>query len=538
MSQDDGRRGPVGLDAHGLTNVGRVHWNPSVPELYEHAVRRGEAAIAEGGALVVSTGVHTGRAPKDKFVVREAGSEDRVWWGSVNQPIAAEAYARLSGRLRAYLQARELFVVDAFAGAHPRHRLALRVISESAWHALFARSLFIEPTDEEIEAHRPEAVVLHAPRFHAVPEADGTRASNFVVLHLSAGSILIGGTEYAGEIKKSIFTLMNDRLPNAGVLSMHCSANVGADGRAAIFFGLSGTGKTTLSTDATRPLIGDDEHGWADDGVFNIEGGCYAKVIGLSPTAEPEIHRTTHMFGTVLENVVMDPVTRRLDLDDGRFTENTRGAYPLESIPGSVALKRAGHPSALIMLTADAFGVLPPLARLSPEQAMYHFLAGYTAKVAGTEVGVTEPQTTFSACFGAPFLPQPPAVYARLLGELIERHGVSAWLVNTGWTGGPYGVGHRMPIAATRAVVRAALSGDLDEAPTRTDPAFGLEVPLEVPEVDPALLDPRSTWDDPEAYDRAAADLAAKFTANAETYADGVTDEILAAGPRAAAGRS
>jgi phosphoenolpyruvate carboxykinase (ATP) len=339
---------------------------------------------------------------------------------------------------------------------------------------------------------------------------------NFVILDLSRSEILIGGTAYAGEIKKAIFTLMNDRLPNEGVLSMHCSANVGADGRSAVFFGLSGTGKTTLSTDSERPLVGDDEHGWADDGIFNIEGGCYAKVIGLSAEAEPEIHGTTRMFGTVLENVVMDPDTRRLDLDDASLTENTRAAYPLESIPNALPEKRAGHPSSLVMLTADAFGVLPPLAKLSPEQAMTQFLAGYTAKVAGTEVGVKEPEATFSACFGAPFLPQPPTVYAELLRERLEKHGVTAWLINTGWTGGAYGVGSRMPIAATRAIVRAALSGDLDDAPTRTDPNFGFEVPLAVEGVDPALLDPRGTWADPEAYDAAAADLAARITQQAE----------------------
>jgi phosphoenolpyruvate carboxykinase (ATP) len=532
MAAEDGRRGSVGLDAHGVTNAAAVHWNPSTAELYEHVVRRGEGALAEGGALVVSTGVHTGRAPNDKFVVREAASEDRVWWGTVNQEISEAHHEHLGARLRAYLQSRELFVIDAFAGAHPDHRLALRVVTESAWHALFARSLFVTATDAEIAVQEPEAVALHAPGFQADPAADGTRADNFVVLHLTRGEILIGGTAYAGEIKKSIFTLMNDRLPQQGILSMHCSANVGADGRVALFFGLSGTGKTTLSTDSTRPLIGDDEHAWADDGVFNIEGGCYAKVIRLSPTAEPEIYGMTRRFGTVLENVVMDPETRRLDLDDDSLTENTRGAYPLESIPNAVPEKRAGHPSAVVMLTADAFGVLPPVARLSPEQAMYHFLAGYTAKVAGTEVGVTEPETTFSPCFGAPFLPQPPAVYARMLGERLDEHGVTAWLVNTGWTGGPYGVGHRMPIAATRAIIRAALSGVLDDAETRTDPAFGLEVPVEVPGVDPGLLDPRETWDDPEAYDREAADLAARFREHFATYAEAVTPAVAAAGPQ------
>ena len=509
------RGGKVGLDAHGIDPQGAVWWNLPVAALYERALASGDAELAEGGPLVVSTGAHTGRAPKDKYVVREPGSEDRVWWGAVNQPIDAAVRASLGERLRAHLGAGDVYVIDAWAGADPTHRLPLRVVTESAWHALFARTLFIEPTDEELAVHEPEAVVLHAPGFTADPDADGTRAGNFVILHLTDQEILIGGTQYAGEIKKSIFTLMNDRLPQRGVLSMHCSANVGADGRVAVFFGLSGTGKTTLSTDSQRPLIGDDEHGWGEDGVFNIEGGCYAKVIRLSPEAEPEIYATTRSFGTVLENVVMDPATRRLDLDDDSVTENTRGAYPLTSIPNHVEDKRAGHPSTIVMLTADAFGVLPPVAKLTPEEAMTMFLAGYTAKVAGTEVGVVEPQAAFSACFGAPFLPQPPSVYAELLRERIKEHGASAWLVNTGWTGGAYGTGSRMPIAATRAIVRAAVSGELDAAPTRTDPVFGFEVPTEVPGVDAALLDPRGTWDDPAAYDEAAADLAGKIQEHA-----------------------
>jgi len=509
------RSGAVGLDAHGIEPSGAVWWNLPVAALYEHALARRDGELAEGGALVVSTGVHTGRAPKDKFLVREPGSEDRVWWGAVNQPIEREAAASLGARLRKHLGGGDIYVIDAIAGADPTHRLSLRVVTESAWHALFARSLFIQPTDEELAGHVPEALVLHAPSFGADPAADGTRAANFVILHLTDQEILIGGTQYAGEIKKSIFTLMNDRLPNRGVLPMHCSANVGADGRVAVFFGLSGTGKTTLSTDSTRPLIGDDEHGWGEDGVFNIEGGCYAKVIRLSPAAEPEIYATTRMFGTVLENVVMDEATRRLDLDDDTITENTRGAYPLASIPNHVPEKRAGHPSAIVMLTADAFGVLPPIARLDPDEAMRMFLAGYTAKVAGTEVGVHEPQATFSACFGAPFLPQRPAVYAELLRERLQLHGASAWLVNTGWTGGPYGTGSRMPIAATRAIVRGALSGELEGAPTRTDPIFGFQVPTKVPGVDPALLDPRGTWDDPGAYDVAARDLAAHLEEHA-----------------------
>ncbi len=516
MATQDERRGPVGLDAHGIDTNATVQWNLSAAELYEHIIRRGDGELAAGGALVVSTGAHTGRAPNDKFLVRESGSEGRVWWGP-NQEISLDAQRSLRAKLVAHLAAQdELYVLDAFAGSHPHHRLSLRVVSESPWHTLFAQTMFINATSEEIAKHGPEAVLLHAPSFQADPETDGTRAPNFVILNLSEREILIGGTQYAGEIKKSIFTLMNDRLPQDGVLSMHCSANVGGDGRAAVFFGLSGTGKTTLSTDSTRPLIGDDEHGWGDDGIFNIEGGCYAKTIRLSREAEPEIYDTTRMFGTVLENVVMDPVTRELDLDDDSKTENTRGAYPLASITNSVPEKRAGHPTTIIMLTADAFGVLPPVAKLTPEQAMKQFLAGYTAKVAGTEVGVTEPQATFSACFGAPFLPQPPRVYAEMLGERMREHGAQAWLVNTGWTGGAFGVGSRMPIAATRTLVRAALNGELNSSETRTDPHFGFEVPTAVAGVDSALLDPRGTWDDPAAYDEQAAKLAADITAAAD----------------------
>ncbi len=509
------RGGTIGLDAQGITAEGTVWWNLPPAALYEHALAAGDGALAEGGPLVVSTGAHTGRSPKDKFVVREPGSEGRVWWGPINQPIDPANHASLGARLREHLGSGDIYVIDAFAGADPAERLSVRLVTESAWHALFAQTLFIVPSDEQLLSHDPQALILHAPSFSADPAADGTRAGNFVSLHLTDQEILIGGTYYAGEIKKSIFTLMNDRLPERGVLSMHCSANVGADGRVAVFFGLSGTGKTTLSTDSQRPLIGDDEHGWGPDGVFNIEGGCYAKVINLSATGEPEIYATTRRFGTVLENVVMDPVTRRLDLDDSSKTENTRAAYPLSSIPNTVPEARAGHPANIVMLTADAFGVLPPIAKLTPEQAMTMFLAGYTAKVAGTEVGVVEPQATFSACFGAAFLPQPPSVYAELLRERINEHGVSAWLVNTGWTGGAYGVGSRMPIGATRAIVRAALSGELDGAPTRTDPNFGFEVPLAIEGVDSALLDPRGTWNDDDAYDASAKDLAARILEHA-----------------------
>jgi phosphoenolpyruvate carboxykinase (ATP) len=422
--------------------------------------------------------------------------------------------------------------VDAFAGADPAHRLSLRVVTYSPWHALFAKTLFIEPGEDELREHEPEALVLHAPAVEADPETDATRSSTFVVLHPARAEILVGGTYYAGEIKKSIFTLMNDRLPLEGVLPMHCSANVGENGRVAIFFGLSGTGKTTLSADPDRRLIGDDEHGWGNEGVFNFEGGCYAKVIHLSAEAEPQIFRATHAFGTVLENVIVDD-RGVLDLDDGSKTENTRAAYKLEQIANALPAKRAGHPSAVVMLTADAFGILPPIARLSREQAMFYFLSGYTAKVAGTEIGVTEPQATFSACFGAPFLPQPPSVYARMLGEKLERHGSTVWLVNTGWTGGPHGEGERMPIAATRTMLHAALAGRLEHVPFRTDPIFGFEVPVEVPGVDPHLLDPRSTWRDPDAYEGKARELAAMFRNNFARFADTVDDDVRAAGPRA-----
>ncbi len=506
-------RGPIGLDEHGINPRGRVYWHPTTSLLYTHALLIGDGRLAEGGALVVDTGEHTGRSPKDKFVVREPGSADRIWWGDVNRELAEDRFDGLRDKVVAYLEQQDLYVVDAFAGADPAHRLGLRVVTASPWHALFAKTLFIDPSEDELREHEPQALVLHAPAVEGEPGVDGVRSRTFVCLHPSRCEILIGGTSYAGEIKKSIFTLMNDRLPLEGVLPMHCSANVSDDGRVAIFFGLSGTGKTTLSADPDRRLIGDDEHGWSDDGIFNLEGGCYAKVIRLSPEAEPQIYRTTRTFGTVLENVVVDE-RGVLDLDDASKTENTRAAYKLEQIANALPTKRAGHPTAIVMLTADAFGILPPIARLSREQAMFYFLSGYTAKVAGTEIGVTEPQATFSACFGAPFLPQPPAVYARMLGERLERHGSAVWLVNTGWTGGPYGEGERMPIQATRAMLHAALSGELDHAAFRTDPVFGFEVPLDVRGVDASLLDPRSTWADRDAYDRKARELAQMFHDN------------------------
>jgi len=523
--------GRGGLAEHGIDVRGRIHWHPTTSQLYMYSLARGEARLAEGGPLVVDTGVHTGRSPKDKFVVREPGSEGRIWWGDVNAEISESSFEGLREKVIARLGEGDVYVVDAFAGADPAHRIAVRVITESPWHALFAKTLFIDPTPDELEQMETQALVLHAPSVSAVPDEDGTRSGTFVVLHPTHSEVLIGGTYYAGEIKKSIFTLMNDRLPLEGVFPMHCSANVGAKAQVAVFFGLSGTGKTTLSADPERALIGDDEHGWGDDGVFNFEGGCYAKVIRLSPEAEPEIYRTTRTFGTVLENVVMDK-QGVLDLDDDSKTENTRAAYKLEQIANALPAKRAGHPSAVVMLTADAFGVLPPIARLDRNQAMYWFLSGFTSKLAGTEIGVKEPQPTFSTCFGAPFLPQPPSVYAGLLGRKLDEHPhVEVWLVNTGWTGGSYGEGHRMPIKATRDLLHAALSGKLDSVEYRTDELFGFEVPVEVPGVDSSLLDPRSTWADPEAYDVKARELARMFRDNFERF-ENVAPGVAAAGPR------
>jgi phosphoenolpyruvate carboxykinase (ATP) len=519
------------LAVHGIESGGRVYANPSTSVLYTHALLRDEGRLAEGGPLVVDTGSHTGRSPNDKYVVREPGSEERIWWGKVNQDIDEERFDTLRDKLTTFLEGQDLYVVDSFAGADPNHRLAVRVITHSPWHALFAKTLFIEPTGDEVDAFEPQALVLHAPPVESDPDADGTRSSTFVVLHPTRTEVLIGGTYYAGEIKKSVFTLMNDKLPLEGVLPMHCSANVDDEGRVAVFFGLSGTGKTTLSADPERHLIGDDEHAWSDDGIFNIEGGCYAKVIRLSPEAEPEIYKTTRSFGTVLENVIMDE-QGVLDLCDDSKTENTRAAYKLEQIANALPTKRAGHPGSVIFLTADAFGILPPIARLSREQAMFYFLSGFTAKLAGTEIGVTEPQPTFSACFGAPFLPQEPAVYAEMLGERLERHGATVWLVNTGWTGGPFGEGERMPISATRALLHAALSGGLHGAEYRTDPNFGFEVPIAADGVDTSLLDPRSTWRDPEAYDRKARDLARMFRENFDQFAAEAGERVAAAGPR------
>jgi phosphoenolpyruvate carboxykinase (ATP) len=522
----------VDLAEHGIDATGSVYRNPTTSLLYTHALRRGDGRLAEGGPLVVDTGAFTGRSPKDKFLVEERSSRDRIWWGEVNQALSEAHFDGLRDKVTSHLGlADALYVVDAWAGADPAHRLGVRVITAHPYHALFAKTMFIDLAPGEEDRFTPEALVLHTPDLEAEPEEDGTRAGTFVVLHPGKTELLVGGTFYAGEIKKSIFTVMNDRLPLEGVLPMHCSANVGADGRVAVFFGLSGTGKTTLSADPERSLIGDDEHGWGDNGVFNIEGGCYAKVIRLSATAEPEIFRTTHTFGTILENVTVDELGR-LDLADDSKTENTRAAYKLEQIPNELPSKMAGHPTSVIFLTADAFGILPPIARLSREQALYYFLSGFTAKLAGTEIGITAPQPTFSTCFGQPFLPQHPKVYARMLGQKLDEHHASVWLVNTGWTGGPFGEGARMPIQATRTMLRAALAGELDDVELRTDEVFGLQVPVTVPDVDPKLLEPRSTWRDPESYDRKARELAAMFAENfASRFAD-VGESIRSAGPR------
>jgi phosphoenolpyruvate carboxykinase (ATP) len=525
-------RAGADLAAHGIEPAGRVIWNPTTAELYEEALRRGDGRLAEGGGLVVDTGVHTGRSPKDKFVVEEPESSARIWWGSVNQPIAEEGFDRLRGKVVDFLEAQPLlYVVDTFAGADPAHRIGVRVVTASPYHALFAKTMFLEFGDA-VADHEPEALILHAPEVEADPEEDGTRTGTFIVLHPSRSEVLIGGTFYGGEIKKSVFTLMNDRLPLRGVLPMHCSANVSDEGEVAIFFGLSGTGKTTLSADPERRLIGDDEHGWGAHGIFNIEGGCYAKVIRLSESAEPEIYRTTRTFATILENVSVDE-RGVLDLDDDTKTENTRAAYKLEQIANAHPAKRAGHPSSIVFLTADAFGVFPPIARLNREQAMYYFLSGFTAKLAGTEIGVTEPQPTFSTCFGAPFLPQRPVVYAGMLGEKLRQHPhVTVWLVSTGWTGGPFGMGRRMPIAVTRTLVAAALCGALDGVEYRIDPVFGFEVPVECEGVDSILLDPRSTWADPARYDAKAAELAAAFRENFAAFAAEAGADVVAAGPR------
>lgn len=521
-----------GLEALGITTNATIRWNLIAAPLVEEALARGEGHLAKHGPLVVKTGKFTGRTPKDKFMVRDAETEDKVWWGPVNQPMSPEHFANLKADFFAHLAGRdELFVQDLYGGSQPEHRITVRVINELAWHNLFIRTMLVRPEAAELAGFDPEYTIIDLPSFRADPVRHGCRSETVIAVSITDKMILIGGTEYAGEMKKGVFGLLNYLLPQKGVMPMHCSANVGDNGDTAVFFGLSGTGKTTLSADASRTLIGDDEHAWSDTAVFNFEGGCYAKMIRLSREAEPEIYATTEMFGTVLENVVMDPDTREVDFDDGSIAENSRGAYPLDMIPNAAPDKMGPVPKNVVMLTADAFGVLPPIAKLTPDQAMYYFLSGYTAKVAGTEVGVTEPEATFSTCFGAPFMPRHPSVYGNLLKERIAKGGVDCWLVNTGWTGGKYGTGKRMPIKATRALLNAALDGSLNDAEFRTDPNFGFQVPVSVPGVDQAILDPRETWANKAEYDETAAKLVDLFVNNFTQFAEHVDEGVRQSAP-------
>src|SRR5215213_1104439 len=524
-----------GLEDQGIVTGAELHWNLTTAPLVEHAVQRSEGLLAKDGPLVVRTGKHTGRSAQDRFIVRNSTSEDSVWWGKTNKPMDPEAFDRLHEDFLVALGEKDkLFVADLFGGSQPEHRVRVRVINELAWHNLFIRTLLVRPEAEELATFVPEFTMIDLPSFRAEPVRHGCRSETVIAVNLEKKLVLIGGTAYAGEMKKSVFGLLNFLLPEQGIMPMHCSANIGPKGDTAVFFGLSGTGKTTLSADPNRTQIGDDEHGWSDTAVFNFEGGCYAKMIRLSPEAEPEIYATTKRFGTVLENVVIDPVTRELDLDDATLAENSRGAYPIDFIPNSSEQNMGPVPKNIVMLTADAFGVLPPIARLTPEQAMYHFLSGYTAKVAGTEIGVTEPEATFSTCFGAPFMPRHPSVYGNLLKERIAAGGVDCWLVNTGWTGGKYGVGKRMPIKETRALLNAALDGSLKNVEFRKDANFGFEVPVSVPGVDSSILDPRGTWADHDEYDRTAARLVDLFVANFAEFAEHVDEGVRQSGPQAA----
>ena len=523
-----------GLDHHGLMNLHQVYWNLPIEALYEETVFRREGQIAAGGPIIVNTGKHTARSANDKFVVREDTSGHNVWWGEYNRPFNTDKFNETYDRLMGFLQGRDLFVQDCYAGADPNYRLPVRIITELAWHSVFARTMLIPcATKEEYQRFVPEFTVISIPSFKAFPQIDNTPGNTFILLNFDQRVCIIGNSGYGGEIKKSVFTIMNYLLPLDGVLSMHCSANVGKDKKSALFFGLSGTGKTTLSADPNRGLIGDDEHGWSDEGIFNIENGCYAKVIGLSPTAEPEIYACTAKFGSILENVVYDPVTRNIDLDDETLTENTRASYPLTAIDNAVPEKMAGHPANIIMLTCDASGVMPPIAKLTVEQAMYHFISGYTAKIAGTEVGLSEePEITFSTCFGAPFMVHPPYKYAELLKLKILKYGVDCWLVNTGWVGGKYGVGKRISIRHTRNLLNAALDGKLKNVEFYTDPVFGFHVPKTCPEVPEDVLYPSRAWPDKAAYDQAYRDIAARFIENFKKFEQGCPPEVCAAGPK------
>lgn len=531
MRQDGPVISSYGLDKQGFRGVTAAHWNLPMARLMEMAIARGEGHLAAQGPLVVKTGIHTGRSAGDKFIVREPSVERHIWWDN-NKSMTPAHFEALTQDFMTYAQGKELFVQDLFGGADKTHRLPVRVVTEFAWHSLFIQHLLIEPKPSELSQFMPGFTIIDLPGFQADPKRHGTAGGTVIALSFEKKLVLIGGTSYAGEMKKSVFSILNYLLPPKSVMPMHCSANVGKDGASAIFFGLSGTGKTTLSADSTRTLIGDDEHGWSENGVFNFEGGCYAKMIRLSREAEPEIFSTTERFGTVLENVVMDPATRVLNLDDASLAENSRGAYPISYIPNASATGAAGHPKNIIMLTADAFGVLPPISKLTAAQAMYHFLSGFTAKVAGTEKGLgKEPQPTFSTCFGAPFMPRHPAEYGNLLRDLIAKHRVDCWLVNTGWTGGAYGTGHRMPIKATRALLAAALDGSLAGAPMRRDVNFNFMVPTAVPGVDTAILDPRQTWTDKGAYDAQARKLVGMFRENFKKFEEHVTPEVRDAGP-------
>jgi phosphoenolpyruvate carboxykinase (ATP) len=521
----------IGLKVLELQQPGTVYRNLTVPVLVEEVLKRKEGVLATNGALIVTTGKRTGRSPNDKFFVRRAPSGEEIWWSDINREVEPETFERIWNKARAYLEKRDLFVFDGFVGSDPTHRLPVRVVSPTAWHGLFSETLLVRPSREELESIEPEFTLVDVADCFMDGKRDGINSEVFISLDIERKLALVAGSGYAGEIKKSMFTIMNYLLPLKNVMTMHCSANASDDGQVALFFGLSGTGKTTLSADPARHLIGDDEHGWTENGVFNFEGGCYAKCINLSEENEPQIFNAVR-FGSVVENVDYDPVTRRIDYASARITENTRATYPLAHIPGSIESGMGGHPSDIFFLAADAFGVLPPISRLDIPHAMYHFLSGYTAKLAGTEAGVTTPQATFSACFGEPFMPLHPARYAELLGRMIEKHGVRVWLVNTGWTGGPYGVGKRMSIRHTRRLLNAALNHELDKVSYRTDPVFGLQVPENCPEVPDNVLCPRETWPDKVAYDKKARELATLFARNFAKYAEGASEEIRAAGPK------
>jgi phosphoenolpyruvate carboxykinase (ATP) len=525
----------LGLGSLGLTQLRRVYWNLSPEALYEEIVFRREARLSRQGPIVVSTGRHTARSANDKFVVREPSTEGKIWWGEYNRPFSPDKFDGLVARLQAYLQGRDVFVQDCHVIADPEYRMPIRIVTELAWHSLFARNMFLPPASkEEYRQHIPEFTVLAVPSFASSEAIDGTRSDTFIILNFAKRLCIIGNSGYGGEIKKSIFTALNFLLPLKGVMPMHCSANVGKKGDVALFFGLSGTGKTSLSADPSRGLIGDDEHGWSERGIFNFEGGCYAKVIRLSPTAEPQIYACTRRFGTILENVILDPVTREIDLDDEAITENTRASYPLEFIENAVPEKAAGHPKNIVLLTCDASGVMPPIARLTPDQALYQFVSGYTSKIAGTEVGLgKEPQRTFSTCFGAPFMVHHPSHYADLLRNKIQKHGVNCWLVNTGWNGGPYGVGKRISIAHTRALLNAALTGELMSVEYTRDPVFGFEVPRACTGVPESVLTPAASWPDREEYMRKYRELGARFVENFRKFEDQVRPEIREAGPKA-----